>query len=46
MEEEEPKFLSKKKLLIFGSEGVGKTSLTSVLRDNDFKEEEPSVEGI
>ena len=40
--EEEIKFLHYKKLLIFGSEGVGKTTLTDVLEDNTFKAEKPS----
>ena len=44
--EEEPNFLPTKKLLVFGSEGVGKTSLTSVLQSDYFKVEEPSTEGI
>lgn len=33
-----------KKLLIFGAEGVGKTTLTFVLQHNSYSEEEPSVE--
>lgn len=38
------KFLCQKKLLIFGSEGVGKTSLSSILNSNEFNEEEASTE--
>ena len=33
-----------KKLLVFGSEGVGKTSLSSILNSNEFNEEEASTE--
>lgn len=44
--EGQPNFFPTKKLLIFGSEGAGKTTLTSMLKDNDFKEESPSKEGI
>lgn len=40
----EQNFLYHKKLLIFGSEGVGKTTLTSILEDNDFEEELPTKE--
>jgi len=40
-----PKFVLFKKLLIFGAEGVGKTTLTSVLESNNFTEEEPSNGG-
>lgn len=38
--EDDVKFLNYKKLLIFGSEGVGKTTLIKVLNDN--KEVDPS----
>ena len=41
----EPRFLSVKKLLVFGSEGAGKTTLTSVLEDKCFKEEKSTSEG-
>jgi GTPase SAR1 family protein len=34
------KFVIFKKLLIFGAKGVGKTSLTSVIENNKFEEEE------
>ena len=44
--EGQPNFFPTKKLLIFGSEGAGKTTLTSMLKDNDFTEESPSKEGI
>ena len=40
----EQNFLYHKKLLIFGSGGVGKTTLTSILEDNDFEEELPTKE--
>ena len=40
----EENFLFHKKLLIFGSEGVGKTTLTSILEENDFEEEIPTKE--
>lgn len=36
-------FLSYKKIIIFGSEGVGKTSLVSRFECNNFKEESPST---
>lgn len=38
------KFRNQKKLLVFGSEGVGKTSLSSILNSNEFNEEEASTE--
>ena len=38
-----PKFVIFKKLL-FGAEGIGKTTLTSVLQHNSYSEEEPSIE--
>ena len=38
------KFLYQKKLLVFGSEGVGKTSLSSILNSNEFNGEEASTE--
>lgn len=38
-------FIYQKKLLIFGSEGVGKTTLVTSLNENVFKEEEPSEYG-
>lgn len=38
------KFVNFKKLLIFGTEGVGKTTMTTVLAENNFQEEEPSKE--
>jgi GTPase SAR1 family protein len=37
-------FVSYKKLIIFGSEGAGKTSLTSRLESGSFKEESPSTD--
>lgn len=40
--EEKHKYILFKKLLIFGGEGVGKTSFTSALSNKSFKEEEPS----
>ncbi len=40
--DENLKFVLFKKLLIFGGEGVGKTSFTSALSNKYFKEEEPS----
>lgn len=40
--DENLKFVLFKKLLIFGGKGVGKTTLTSFLSSNEFKEEEPS----
>ncbi len=40
--EEKHKYILFKKLLIFGGKGVGKTTLTSFLSSNEFKEEEPS----
>ena len=43
--EEEFKFLYHKKLLIFGSEGTGKTTLTNILDFNTFKEEKPTKDG-
>ena len=43
--EDDVKFLYYKKLLIFGSEGVGKTTLSSILEDHPFKEERPSIQG-
>jgi len=39
------KFLPAKKLLIFGTGGVGKTTLTAVLEDNVFKKETPTEDG-
>lgn len=42
MEGEEENFLHYKKLLIFGTEGSGKTTLTDILSDNVFKEKSPS----
>jgi GTPase SAR1 family protein len=42
--ENRSKFLYQKKLLVFGSEGVGKTSLSSILNRNVFNEEEASTE--
>jgi GTPase SAR1 family protein len=38
-------FISYKKIIIFGSEGTGKTSLTSRFENNFFKEENPSTNG-
>ena len=43
--EKELKFYLFKKLLIFGTEGAGKTTMTSVLSENSFKEQEPSKNG-
>ena len=40
--EEETKFILFKKLLIFGTAGAGKTTMTTVLSENSFKEQEPS----
>ena len=40
--EKEPIFYLFKKLLIFGTEGAGKTTMTTVLSENSFKEQEPS----
>lgn len=37
-------FVSYKKLIIFGSEGSGKTSLTSRLEHGSFQEESPSTD--
>ena len=37
-------FVSYKKLIIFGTEGSGKTSLTSRLESGAFKEESPSTD--
>lgn len=42
--ENSPKFSNFKKLLIFGTEGAGKTTLTSALYNNAFIEEEPTKE--
>ncbi len=36
-------FISYKKIIIFGSEGVGKTSLTSRFENHYFKEEPGST---
>jgi GTPase SAR1 family protein len=36
-------FISYKKILIFGSEGVGKTSLTTRFENEYFQEEIPST---
>ena len=44
--EEEKNIIYHKKLLIFGSEGVGKTTLIKTIDENAFKEEEePSENG-
>ena len=43
--ESQVKFVSYKKLLIFGSEGSGKTSLTKRLEKGSFQEESPSEHG-
>jgi len=40
--EEEPNFFLFKKSLIFGTQGAGKTTMTSVLSENSFKEQESS----
>ena len=45
MMDEKLKFILFKKLLIFGCQGVGKTSLSSVLSFGTFKEEESSKNG-
>ena len=37
-------FASYKKMIIFGSEGTGKTSLTTRLEIGSFKEESPSTD--
>jgi GTPase SAR1 family protein len=37
-------FVSYKKVIIFGSEGTGKTSLTSRLESGSFKDESPSTD--
>ena len=39
-------YVSYKKIIIFGSEGVGKTSLTSRFENNYFKEVEPTDSSI
>lgn len=39
-------YVSYKKIIIFGIEGVGKTSLTSRLENKFFKEEDPSTSCI
>ena len=42
MEKYIPKFVLYKKLLIFGDEGVGKSTMSLILQCNEFEEEEPS----
>jgi GTPase SAR1 family protein len=37
-------FVSYKKVLIFGDQGTGKTSLTSLLEYGSFKDESPSTD--
>jgi GTPase SAR1 family protein len=45
MMDEKLKFILFKKLLIFGAQGVGKTTLSSVLLHDSFKDEESSKNG-
>ena len=44
MEQQSYKFILFKKLLIFGAEGVGKTTLIYILEHNNFPEEESDIE--
>ena len=41
-----PEFVSYKKLLIFGSEGVGKTTLTKSIEKGTFSNESHTENGI
>ena len=41
-----PEFVSYKKLLIFGTEGVGKTSLTKSIEKGTFTNESHTENGI
>ena len=41
-----PEFVSYKKLLIFGTEGVGKTSLTKSIEKGAFTDETHTENGI
>ena len=41
-----PEFVSYKKLLIFGTEGVGKTTLTKYIEKDSFTSESHTENGI
>ena len=45
-EKEKPKFISYKKVLLFGAESTGKSSFTLRLKEGKFQEDiEPTKEG-
>ena len=43
--EETPEFVSYKKVLVFGGEGTGKTTLTKFIEKGSFSEEAHSEKG-
>ena len=44
MIEQEPKFIIFKKLLIFGAEGSGKSTMSNILEKNEYNEDEEETQ--
>ena len=45
MDDNNSEFVSYKKVLVFGAESTGKTTLTNQFKNDKFSEEKPTIDG-